>query len=127
MTWQGLRSPKILAGLALLSVFVGAAIFGPTFEHADPSAVSAATLQSPSAAHWLGTTQTGQDVFVQVLASARVSLLIGFVSAALATVLSLVVGVPAGYLGGVADELLSALSNIFLVIPALPLESSSAT
>lgn len=117
----GLRSGKIIAGLILLGVFVAAAVLGPVFDHTDPSALSAAQLQPPSAAHWLGTTQTGQDVFAELLAGGRVSLLVGFLSGALATVASLVVGLTAGYVGGVVDELLSVLSNVFLVIPALPL------
>ena len=117
----GLRSGKIIAGLAILGFFVLASVFGPLFDHTNPSALSPASLQPPSAAHWLGTTQTGQDVFSELLYGGRVSLLVGFGSAAIATVVSLVVGLAAGYLGGTADEVLSALSNIFLVIPALPL------
>lgn len=118
---SGLRSGKIIVGLVLLGIFIAAAILGPIFDHADPSALSAAQLQSPSGAHWLGTTQTGQDVLSELLNGGRVSLLVGFLSAAIATVLSLVVGLASGYLGGVVDELLSVLSNAFLVIPALPL------
>src|SRR5215475_24687 len=48
-------------------------------------------------------------------------MLVGFVAAAVATVLSVIIGVAGGYAGGVVDELLSVLSNVFLVIPALPL------
>jgi ABC-type dipeptide/oligopeptide/nickel transport system permease subunit len=117
----GLRSGKIITGLVLLGVFVGAAIFGPIFDHTDPSALSRLQLAAPSGAHWLGTTQTGQDVFAQLLDGTRTSLLVGFVSGAIATVLSVIIGLASGYLGGVADEVLSVLSNIFLVIPALPL------
>ncbi len=87
----------------------------------DPSALSSATLQPPSAAHWLGTTQTGQDIFAQLIVSTRISLLVGFVAAAVATVLSIIIGLAGGYAGGVVDELLSVISNVFLVIPALPL------
>lgn len=118
---RGLRSGKIIAGLAILAVFVLAAILGPVFDHTDPSALSPVQLAPPSGAHWLGTTQTGQDVFAQLLDGTGVSLMVGFLSAAIATVLSLVVGVSSGYLSGIPDELLSVLSNIFLVIPALPL------
>jgi peptide/nickel transport system permease protein len=122
LTWLGgLRSGKIITGLVILGIFVAAAIFGPVLDHADPSALSPAQLDPPSAAHWLGTTQTGQDVFAQLLDGTRISLLVGFLSAAIATVLSLLVGLSAGYLGGFPDEVLSGLSNVFLVIPALPL------
>jgi peptide/nickel transport system permease protein len=116
-----LRSKKILAGLAIIGVFVLAAIFGPILDHTDPSALSSDVLQRPSAAHWLGTTATGQDVLAQVLAGSRVSLYVGFASAALATIIGMVVGVAAGYISGITDEILSVFTNIFLVIPTLPL------
>ncbi|MGI8761431.1 MAG: ABC transporter permease [Jatrophihabitantaceae bacterium] len=117
----GLRSPKIVLGLGIVAFFICVAIFGPMIDRTDPSALSAALLQPPSASHWLGTTQTGQDILAQLITSARVSLFVGFVAGAIATVLSLFIGVLGGYLGGIADELLSVVSNIFLVIPALPL------
>jgi peptide/nickel transport system permease protein len=116
-----LRSPKIAAGLILVLIFILVAIFGPILEKTDPSALSTAVLKSPSAHHWLGTTQTGQDVFAELIDGTRVSLLVGFLAAIIATALSLIVGLTAGYAGGTADELLSALANVFLVIPALPL------
>jgi peptide/nickel transport system permease protein len=118
---NAVREPKIAAGLAIVLFFIGLAIFGPMIDHTDPSAVSPAVLRPPSAAHWLGTTQSGQDVLAQVINGARISLFVGFVAGAIATVLSLFIGVLGGYLGGVADEFLSVFTNIFLVIPALPL------
>jgi peptide/nickel transport system permease protein len=118
---RGLRSAKIVAGLAIVAIFVFVAVFGPMVERTNPSALTPAVLQPPSTAHWLGTTQTGQDVFAQLIDGTRTSVLVGFVSAAIATFLALLVGLAAGYLGGVVDEALSALANIFLVIPGLPL------
>jgi peptide/nickel transport system permease protein len=116
-----LRAPKIATGMGIVLFFVGVAIFGPIFDRTDPSSISSAVLQGPSAAHWLGTTQTGQDVLAQLLSGARISLFVGFVAGGIATALSLFVGILGGYLGGVADEILSVFTNIFLVIPALPL------
>jgi peptide/nickel transport system permease protein len=119
LSW--LRSKKIVAGLAILGFFVALAVFGPLVDHQDPSALSIAVLQPPSSVHWLGTTQTGQDVLAQLIVGTRSSLVVGFVSAAVATAISLVVGLAGGYMGGMTDETLSVFSNIFLVIPALPL------
>jgi ABC-type dipeptide/oligopeptide/nickel transport system permease subunit len=116
-----LHSGKLMTGTVVLAVFVLVAIIGPYLVRTDPSALSSATLQPPSAAHWLGTTQTGQDIFAQLIVSTRISLLVGFVAAAVATVLSIIIGLAGGYAGGVVDELLSVISNVFLVIPALPL------
>lgn len=114
-------STKIIIGLGILGFFILMAIVGPYAAPYDPSALSAHTLAPPSAAHLLGTTQTGQDVFSELLVGARTTLVIGFAAGAIATALSVIVGVSAGYLGGFAEEGLSMLANIFLVIPALPL------
>ncbi len=117
------RSPKVLVGLGLLALFVLIAIVGPLVAPYNPSADLAASgvPQAPSAAHLLGTTQTQQDVLSQILAGGRSTLLVSFLAGAVATVISVLVGVSAGYLGGLADDLLSMLANIFLVMPALPL------
>ncbi len=114
-------SGKVLVGMGLLGFFVLVAVVGPLIAPYDPSATSPETLQPPSPAHLLGTTQTGQDVLSELLVAARTTLLVGGVAGAVATALAVLVGVTAGYLGGLEDELLSALSNVFLVIPALPL------
>jgi peptide/nickel transport system permease protein len=119
--WRGLRSPKIIIGLSLLGFFVLVAVFGPSLDHADPSATTASILQGPSVAHPLGTTRLGQDVLAQLIVGARDSLLVGFGAAAIATLLALLVGLSGGYLGGLADDLSSVVANAFLVIPALPL------
>ncbi len=118
--WIG-RSRWVTAGLILFGIFVVIAIFGSTIAPYDPSAITSAVLSPPSAAHWLGTTQTGQDVLSQLLVGAGPTLVIGFTAGAIATVLSIIVGVSAGYFAGSGGELLSLLSNIFLVIPGLPL------
>ena len=119
------HSPKIIAGLVMLAAFLIVAIIGPLVAPYNPSASSSTTNgvpQPPSAAHWLGTTQTQQDVFSQLLAGGRSTILVALLAGIAATVLSVVIGVCAGYLHGRwADELLSMLANFFLVLPALPL------
>jgi len=119
------RSPKIVAGLVILIVFLIMAIVGPIVAPYDPSAslsTTNGTPQPPSAAHWLGTTQTQQDVFSQLLVGARSTILVALLSGIAATILSVLIGVSAGYLRGRwADDFLSMLANFFLVMPALPL------
>src|SRR3984957_18972333 len=118
------RSPKHLIGLGLLTAFIVLAIIGPLVAPFNPSSSLATTNgvpQPPSAAHWLGTTQVQQDVFSQLLAGGRSTVLVAFLSGVIATVLAVLIGVTAGYLGGLADDLLSMLANFFLVLPALPL------
>lgn len=117
-----LRNRKALAGLVILGAFTFLAIIGPWIAPYDPAATdAAASLQPPSADHWFGTTRVGQDVLSQVLVGARSVMVVGLVSGAVATFLSVLVGLTAGYVGGVVDESLSALGNVFLVLPALPL------
>ncbi|WP_336216477.1 ABC transporter permease [Nonomuraea sp. LPB2021202275-12-8] len=112
---------KIKIGAVILAFFTLTAIFGPLLIGTDPAATSADGLQGPSAEHWLGTTQTGQDVLTQLVHGARVSMGVGVLSAVIATVLAVAVGLVGGYVGGAVDEVLSVLTNIFLVLPALPL------
>jgi peptide/nickel transport system permease protein len=120
--WAWLRRSRwVTAGLIVFAIFLVLAIFGPTMAPYDPSAIGPRVLAPPSAAHWLGTTQTGQDVLSQLLVSARPTLEIGFAAGAIATALAIIVGISAGYFAGSGGELLSLLSNIFLVIPGLPL------
>ena len=138
------RSPKVIAGLVILAIFGLVAVIGRWLEPYSPNAtdtqhwVQRVLVEGtgpgtnfpanyyplplpPSAAHWLGTTVFAQDVWSQLLASTQATLFVGLLAAAIATVLSILVGVTAGYLGGNADEGLSLFSNVFLAIPGLPL------
>jgi peptide/nickel transport system permease protein len=118
--WLG-RSRWVTAGLIIFAVFVFLAIFGSTLAPYDPSALGPDVLAPPSAAHLLGTTQTGQDVLSQLLVGAGPTLEIGFLAGVVATALSVIVGVSAGYFSRSGGELLSLVANVFLVIPGLPL------
>jgi peptide/nickel transport system permease protein len=117
------RSPKIIAGLAILAFFVLMAVIGPFIRPYSPDQIFANSPVPlpPSGAHWLGTTALQQDVFSQLLVGGGDMLVVSFLAGGIATALSVVIGVTAGYLGGLADDLLSMLANIFLVMPALPL------
>jgi peptide/nickel transport system permease protein len=114
-------NPKAAIGLTLMAIFILLAIIGPWISPYDPSARSNALVAGPSGAHWMGTTHLGQDIFSQLLSGTRSVILVGLLAGLIATVLSLLIGVTSGYLSGSASEGLSALSNVFLVIPALPL------
>lgn len=116
-----LRNGKAITGLVILGFFAVLAVIGEWIAPYDPSAVSADILQPPSGAHWFGTTHLGQDILSQVLVGTRGVLVVGLVAGVLATVIGVLIGVTAGFVGGAGDETLSALSNIFLVIPQLPL------
>jgi peptide/nickel transport system permease protein len=118
------RSGKVRTGLGLLVLFGLLAVIGPLVAPFDPSASLSTTNgvpQPPSAAHWLGTTQTQQDLLSQMLVGGRSTMLVALMAGVVATALSVLIGVTSGYAGGLVDDLLSMLINIGLVLPALPL------
>jgi len=107
------RSPKVLIGLAMLVFFVLLGVIGPLVAPYDPSAslsTTNGTPQPPSAAHWLGTTQIQQDLLSQMLVGGRSTMLVAFMAGLVATALSVIIGVSAGYVSGFADDLVQTLS-----------------
>lgn len=116
-----LRNGKAITGLVILGFFVVLALIGPWIAPYDPNASGPDLLQPPSWEHWLGTDHLGRDILSQIIVGTRGVLVVSFVAAFAATLIGAVVGITAGYLGGTGDETLSALSNVFLVIPQLPL------
>jgi len=87
----------------------------------DPHSLAFDQLLGPSPQHVLGTTGNGQDIFSQLIWSTRESLLLAIIAGALATIASVIVGVTAAYLGGLWDHVLNLFTDVFLVIPTLPL------
>ena len=114
-------NPKAIAGIALLGLFTVTAVFARFIAPYDPRSQAFDPMLGPSPQHLLGTTSVGQDVFSQLVWGTQQSLLIAVVAGLIATVLSALIGVSAAYLGGLSDRLLSLLTDVFLVIPALPL------
>ncbi|MBR7832694.1 ABC transporter permease [Actinospica durhamensis] len=113
---------KVQVGAGITLFFILIAIFGP--ELAPHSAAWVAnttngTPQPPSGSNWLGTDNTQHDLYSALLLGARSTLLISFVAGAFATVLSVAMGVTSGYVGGVTDEVMSIITNIFLALPGL--------
>jgi peptide/nickel transport system permease protein len=112
---------KALVGLIVLAIFVFLALFPGVLARDNPNAEIYKRSAGPSAAHLLGTTSYGQDIFSQWVFGTRESLVIAVVAGGLATVLSVIIGVSAAYRGGFADGVLSLFTDVFLVIPAFPL------
>jgi peptide/nickel transport system permease protein len=115
---------KAKIGAVVFGFFLLVAIFGPMFQPYDPGFAppdATLSLNHPSAAHLLGTTQLGQDVLSQLLTGIRLTIIVALAVGGIATVLSVLFGVTAAFLGGVWDEVLSLVTNVFLVVPALPL------
>ena len=119
------RSPLGLAGLAMLAVALFTAGFAEVLAPYDPRLpvqVSVGDIYAPPGpGHPLGTDDGGKDVFSAFVYGARVSLLVGFSASLFSMLIGGAVGLLAGYYGGRLGTLLMRLTDIFLVIPDLPL------
>ncbi|MFT4712163.1 MAG: peptide/nickel transport system permease protein [Candidatus Azotimanducaceae bacterium] len=78
-------------------------------------------LQSPNISHWFGTDHLGRDVFSRILIGAQLSMIVGILAAGLATVVSIVLGVLSGYLGGKTDMLIQRFVDAWMTFPDLVL------
>src|SRR6059058_1691296 len=120
--WRAIsRNRKALVGVLVMLLFVVLAIFPGQIAPYDGQAEIFTPALGPSRHHLLGTTAYGQDVFSQVVWGTRLSLVIALAVGALATVLAVLVGVSAGYLGGASDGILSLVTDVILVLPIFPL------
>lgn len=116
-----LKNGKALTGLIIFLIFVLVAIFAPALTPYNPKSLNFQMGLSPSAQHWFGTTNTGQDIFSQFIMGTRTTITVGFGAGILATIIGILVGVTAGYRGGLIDSILSFCMNLFLVLPSLAL------
>jgi peptide/nickel transport system permease protein len=120
--WREYSSNRVgVIGLALLAFFVLMGVFGPFTAPYDPVFSSSYILGPPNTLHLLGTNEVGQDILSQLLYGAQPSLIVGFAAAGISAVVGSLVGLLAGYYEGYAGDLLMRLTDVFLVIPALPL------
>jgi peptide/nickel transport system permease protein len=105
----------------ILLVMVFVAVFPGLIAPYDPQATVGPANASPSSAHLLGTTSLGQDVLSQLIWSTRLTLWVTVVVSVIATFISMIIGVTAAYMGGVTDRVLTVVTDVFLIIPVLPL------
>lgn len=118
---QLLHNKKALVGLIILAIILAVAIFAPFLTEYSPTKRVGRPHQAPSWDHWMGTTRLGHDVFSRLVHGARVSLAVGFGAGLLITIIGTVLGIIAGYKGGVVDEVINFFTNMVLVVPNLPL------
>jgi peptide/nickel transport system permease protein len=122
MSWRALlRNRRALIGGCIFVFFCAVALLAPLLVPDSPSSIAFVPNLPPSSHHLLGTTVNGQDIFSQLIWGARASLFIGLVAALLISAVQLFMGVFAGYVGGPFDMAATAVTNVFLVLPALPL------
>src|SRR5947207_13034410 len=112
---------KASIGLIIVGFFILLAIFGPIILPQDPHNFTSDLLQPPSATHWFGTTNFGEDVFVQTVVGARFSVFMGLGIGLVTTIVSVLVCLTSGYFLGGVDEILSLVRPVSLVFPTRPL------
>jgi peptide/nickel transport system ATP-binding protein len=130
LAWDRLRHDRVAVVSALfIALLIVLALFAPVIAHLvghgvdqqnDTAGLTAAGLpRPPSSAYWFGTDDLGRDVFVRTIYGARISLIVGIFSSLSAVVIGTTIGLTAGFLGGVADSVLSRLMDLVLSFPFL--------
>lgn len=114
-----LKSPPFLIGAGLFLVTLLIALFAPLFMDVDVQTRVGLAYVAPSGKHWLGTDHLGLDMVSLLVAGLRASLYVGFLAGIVATVVGTLIGLYGGYKGGIIDDALTSVTNLFLVIPSL--------
>jgi peptide/nickel transport system permease protein len=118
-------NPLNMLGVGIIVVFLILTAFGQPLAELRGSTYTPtspdihARLQGPSTAHWFGTDDLGRDVFTRVLSGAKYSLGVAAIILLLAVTTGVLIGAVAGFFGGLVDELLMRLTDMFLAFPAL--------
>jgi peptide/nickel transport system permease protein len=121
--WRRFRRHKLaMAGAGVLLFFVLAVLLGPLLYRVNREALDFnASMVGPQLKHPLGADDLGRDMLARVLYGGRISLAVGLVAMLIAIISGTLVGSIAGFFGGLADNLLMRVTDIFLTLPQLPL------
>ena len=119
--WHRMRKNKgAMLGLAIVFVLAFIAIFANFIMDYNTDVIGTNTrnrLKGPSMAHPLGTDEFGRDIMYRILYGARYSLSVGVVAVAIALTVGVILGAAAGYLGGITEEVIMRLTDIFIAVP----------
>jgi peptide/nickel transport system permease protein len=121
-----IQNKKALLGVILLSTFILMGIFAPVIAPYGPKQDSNENgrfplMAEPCKEHVLGTTHAGNDIFSRLVYGTRITLSVGLITGIISTFIALTLGMIGGYMKGTVDDYITFLTNIFLVIPSLPL------
>lgn len=119
--WQRFaRRPAALFGLAIIVLFLTAALAAPLIAtHPPEEADFFRARQGPSSDHWLGTDELGRDLFSRLVHGARISLRIGLIAVGIGVSVGVPLGLVAGYYGGGVDNVIMRLVDILLSFPSI--------
>jgi peptide/nickel transport system permease protein len=114
------RPVGLYLALGWLVLVILGAVLANVLPVQDPAGINPlAAYQAPSAAHWFGTDQLGRDQFTRAVYGARISLIVGFSATAIAALLGTALGLIGAYLRGLADTLVSGLTDVLLAFPGI--------
>ena len=114
------RNPVVVLGLAVVVGWIVLALLAPTIAPRDPLQQNVSNrLQRPSASAWMGTDELGRDIFSRVLYGGRITIPAALVVVIVASIIGTLTGAVAGYVGGIWDEILMRLTDLFLAFPTI--------
>lgn len=123
--WAFSRSPSSLFGAAIVAAFLTLAAIGPSIvpypEDARGAMNLANRLKPPSAAHWFGTDEMGNDLLTRIIVATRTSLWVGLTIVGVATIVGVPLGILAGYFGGTVRMVIMRFTDVFLSVPGIVL------
>lgn len=120
--WRRYKKNKAaMVGLVILIFIILIAVFADVIVPYEKciEQVGAERLQGPSAAHWFGTDDLGRDLFARVIHGSRYSLLIGVSTSLMALVAGAILGASAGYFGGMVDNIICRITDVFMCVPPI--------
>ncbi|MFH1578832.1 MAG: ABC transporter permease [Thermoplasmatota archaeon] len=115
------RNPMVVVGANIIIVIVLLALLAPVLPMADPTPtqlIPEDALLPPSGKHWFGTDELGRDVFSRVIWGARVSLLVATLAIFFSQLIGVVLGLTAGYVGGIPDYIIAGTIDLFWTFPS---------
>ncbi len=120
--WQLYKTSKLgMFGLGIIIFYLILALVAPYITPYDPFAFIGKPFERPSKKHLLGTDQMGRDLFSRLIYGSRASLMIGISASAIAVGIGTIIGLVSGYFGGIVDNVLMRITDMFIQLPSLPL------
>ncbi|OPA76870.1 ABC transporter permease [Paenibacillus selenitireducens] len=113
-----LKSPKFMIGTIVLVLMIAFVLIYPFINTKDPLEMMALAFQPPDSNLLLGSDNFGRDLFLELVYGIRTSMMVGLIAGVCATIIGLIFGLASGYMGGFVDNFLTAITNIFIVIPS---------
>jgi len=112
------KNKLAMLGLIILFITIVVSIFAPIITGYDRDAIDTAnSYKAPSAEHWLGTDELGRDTFTRLIYGGRISLSVGLVSTGISVVIGVLLGAIGGYHGGITDNIIMRVVDIFMCFP----------